>query len=208
MNKVLASLLMIGMVAAMAGAGTFAYFTDTETSKGNTFTAGTLDLWVEMQNPLKTHFDIGNIQPSYAEGCEINLTNSGTCDGYLSLWIENLVDRENGRTEPEKPVDPTGGNPGVGNGELSQNLYIVIMNETGAELYNDTLYNLSVEHHSMETQIDLGNLDGGETRNITVGYYVPSTVDNIIQSDSSKFDIVVDLLQIEMPKPYPTPTPP
>ena len=200
MNKVIASLLMIGVVAAMAGAGTFAYFTDKETSTGNVFTAGTLDLWLEMQNPLKTHFDIENIQPSYAEECDINLTNSGTCNGTLSLWIETLVDYENGRTEPEKQVDPTGGNPGAGNGELSKNLYVVVKDSTG-EYYNDTLYNLSVEHYDMASQIELGELDGGETRFITVGYYVPSTVGNIIQSDSSKFDIVVDLLQIEMTQP-------
>ena len=193
---------MIGVVAAMAGAGTFAYFTDTETSTGNVFTAGTLDLWVEMLNPLKTHFDIKNIQPSYAEECDINLTNSGTCNGSLSLWIENLVDQENGRTEPEKHVDSTGGNPGVGNGELSQNLYVVVKDTASSyEYYNDTLQNLSLKHYDMSTQIDLGELDGGETRFITVGYYVPSTVGNIIQSDSSKFDIVVDLLQIEMTQP-------
>ena len=86
------------------------------------------------------------------------------------------------------------------NGELSKNLYVVVKDSTG-EYYNDTLYNLSVEHDDMASQIELGELDGGETRFITVGYYVPSTVENIIQSDSSKFDIVVDLLQIEMTQP-------
>lgn len=47
MNRLLASLLMIGIVTGMAGAGTWAYFTDTETSEGNTFMAGTLDLTVD-----------------------------------------------------------------------------------------------------------------------------------------------------------------
>jgi predicted ribosomally synthesized peptide with SipW-like signal peptide len=46
MQKVLFSLLLIGLVAAMAGAGTLAYFFDTETSTGNTFTAGTMDLQI------------------------------------------------------------------------------------------------------------------------------------------------------------------
>lgn len=44
MNKILTSLLMIGVVAAMVGAGTWAYFSDTETSVSNSFAAGTLDL--------------------------------------------------------------------------------------------------------------------------------------------------------------------
>lgn len=45
MNKrILISLSVIGAVAALAVGGTIAYFSDVETSTGNTFTAGILDL--------------------------------------------------------------------------------------------------------------------------------------------------------------------
>jgi len=44
---VLASVLMMIVVAMAVGAGTMAYFDDTETSSGNTFTAGTLDLQIK-----------------------------------------------------------------------------------------------------------------------------------------------------------------
>ena len=47
MNKILTSLIVIGIVASVIGAGTIAYFSDTETSAGNTFTAGNLDLKVD-----------------------------------------------------------------------------------------------------------------------------------------------------------------
>ena len=201
MNKVLASLLMIGMVAAMAGAGTFAYYVDTETSVGNTFTAGTLDLEVNGENPLSSSFTIENIQPSYRETvCKgMNLTNSGTCDGYLSMWMENLVDDDNGLTEPEGDVDTTGG---AGEGELSQYLCIVIWDDVcGNELYNGTLANFTANHNNSDNQIALGKLTAGQTRYFPVGYYVPSGVGNIIQSDSSTFDVVIDLLQKEMPHP-------
>lgn len=43
-KKILISLSVIGAVAAIAVGGTIAYFSDTETSTGNTFTAGELDL--------------------------------------------------------------------------------------------------------------------------------------------------------------------
>lgn len=204
MNKVIASLLMIGVVAAMAGAGTFAYFTDTETTQG-TFTAGTLDLVVDGMNGVKTNFEIENVQPSYNESCEVNLTNIGTCDGYLSIWMENLTDDDNGCTVPEAAVPDNSCGPN-GGGELSQNLYIVIQDETVSPVhvyYDDTLANFAATHSNQSTQLDLGDLDAGESRDITFGYYVPSNVGNIIQSDSSTFDVVVDLLQIEMPKPYP-----
>jgi len=45
-RKLLMAFIVVGLVATMAGAGIYAYFSDTETSTGNTFTAGTLDLKV------------------------------------------------------------------------------------------------------------------------------------------------------------------
>jgi len=46
-KKILISLSIIGAVAAIAIGGTVAYFSDTETSTGNTFTAGSIDLKVD-----------------------------------------------------------------------------------------------------------------------------------------------------------------
>lgn len=74
MNKrILVSLSVIGAVAAVAVGGTIAYFSDTETSTGNTFTAGSLDLKVDSECHYWniTGFD-GN-DPIYTEvenGCE------------------------------------------------------------------------------------------------------------------------------------------
>lgn len=44
MKRTLTAIALIGIVALLAGAGTYAYFSDTETSTGNIFTAGTMDL--------------------------------------------------------------------------------------------------------------------------------------------------------------------
>jgi len=46
-KKILISLSVIGIVAAMVIGGTIAYFSDTETSTGNTFTAGAIDLKID-----------------------------------------------------------------------------------------------------------------------------------------------------------------
>lgn len=53
MKKILISILAVAIVAALIGAGSFAYFTDTETSTLNVFTAGSLDLALQggTQNP-------------------------------------------------------------------------------------------------------------------------------------------------------------
>ena len=47
MKKIILSLTIIGVVAAIAIGGTIAYFNDTETSTGNTFTAGAIDLKID-----------------------------------------------------------------------------------------------------------------------------------------------------------------
>ena len=49
MNKIMKSLSVIVFVGAIALAGTGAYFSDTDTSGQNTFTAGTLEI------SIKTH---------------------------------------------------------------------------------------------------------------------------------------------------------
>ena len=50
MKKILISLMTLVLVVGMAGAGAFAYFSDVETSQGNTFTAGTLNMEIADNN--------------------------------------------------------------------------------------------------------------------------------------------------------------
>jgi len=47
MKKTTLSLVIIGVVATIAIGGTIAYFNDTETSTGNIFVAGSIDLKVD-----------------------------------------------------------------------------------------------------------------------------------------------------------------
>lgn len=47
MKKILFSLIVIGVVSAIAVSSTGAFFSDAETSTGNTFTAGTIDLKID-----------------------------------------------------------------------------------------------------------------------------------------------------------------
>lgn len=74
---------MIGVIAGMAGAGTWAYFSDTETSVSNGFTAGTLGL--KLADPNETAADgvtqtwsAGPIAPGAAPtSAWVDLTNDG-----------------------------------------------------------------------------------------------------------------------------------
>lgn len=106
MRKILFSLLTIGLVVTSAAAGTRAYFSDTETSTGNTFTAGILDLLFDSEESAP--FEVGNIAPGDSGEQTFTLLNAeGSMDGSLSVSIENLLQWENSLTEPEL-------NPGFG----------------------------------------------------------------------------------------------
>lgn len=69
--KILTSLLIVGLLASAVGWGTFAYFSDTETTANNTFTAGTL----ELDEAGFASFDLGAITANMAPG---DFTNNVT----------------------------------------------------------------------------------------------------------------------------------
>lgn len=73
--KVLASLLVIGIVGAMLGAGTFAAFSDSETSSGNVFAAGTLDISL---GSASLEAAIANMAPGDSKTVTVIATNDGS----------------------------------------------------------------------------------------------------------------------------------
>jgi predicted ribosomally synthesized peptide with SipW-like signal peptide len=87
-------LLCLGLVG-----GAFAYFTDTETSTGNTFTAGTLDLKMSNSEDSGPWYDTPTLTVGTASGmCPgvevgpyyIGFKNVGTCNGYVRVTIDYL----------------------------------------------------------------------------------------------------------------------
>ena len=75
----LASILAIGLVMMGVGMGTMAYFSDTETSTGNTVTAGTMDLELIVDG-----FELTNIYPcKVLEEITVTFQNDGSIPGYM-----------------------------------------------------------------------------------------------------------------------------
>ena len=84
MNKLLMSIMVIGIAALFLGAGTFAYFSDTETSTNNTFTAGTLDLDITDNTPIT----LTNMKPGDSATGSMTVENIGGLPGclYATSW--------------------------------------------------------------------------------------------------------------------------
>jgi len=139
MNKrLIISLSVIGIVAAIAIGGTIAYFNDVETSSGNTFTAGAIDLKVDNHswyngvyqsglswelNDLtgQLFFNFGDLKPTDWGEDTISLhVNGNDAWACTDFYLYNADD--NGLIEPEAEVDTT---DGPGRGELQNQINFV-----------------------------------------------------------------------------------
>jgi predicted ribosomally synthesized peptide with SipW-like signal peptide len=115
-KKILASMLIIGVVSILLGAGTVAYFSDTETSKGNTFTAGTLDLKVRdfadgedwTDGVTKTWTMTGMIPGVSTVFGQIELRNDGTIPAdHLEITCSyTVIDTPDVESDTDWSTDP------------------------------------------------------------------------------------------------------
>jgi len=74
-RKILTAVFVIGLVASLAGVGVYSVFTDTESSTGNTFTAGTIIISLGACS-WSTGFD--NMKPGDTVTFTITVGNNGT----------------------------------------------------------------------------------------------------------------------------------
>lgn len=142
MRKILTSVLVITLVAILGIGATIAIYSETETTEGNTFTAGILDLTVDGEDdPISFTFSADGMVPgqTYSGGC-VDLANVGSIDGKLTVKVSNPVSNENGVIEPESSdgdsvsteVDPTGYDANGGYGELWDQLTTRLFIDDGA----------------------------------------------------------------------------
>ncbi len=87
MKKILLSLSMVAIVAVLGIGATGAFFSDSETSTGNTFTAGAIDLTVDSEQHYNGNVcvNIGTSVPNYVWQGNAPYPKAGTsCDG---TWL-------------------------------------------------------------------------------------------------------------------------
>ncbi len=78
-KKILMSVFIIGLLAFGLGYGTYSYFSDTEKSTGNVFTAGIIDIEVDGQNPwVKTYSGLlSDVKPCEKRWVNFTIENVG-----------------------------------------------------------------------------------------------------------------------------------
>lgn len=150
-KKILLSAMVVVGVGATVLAATNAFFSDTETSTGNTFTAGKLDLKVdskctyngltssqcgtwELKDLIPTSdkfFNFTDVKPGdYGENTiSLHVDNN---DAYMCLVIDNMHNDDNGLTEPESVLDTTGG---LDQGELADSIHFFAWADDGDNVW-------------------------------------------------------------------------
>ena len=137
MKKILGLTIAALLVMALVGGGTWAYFSDVETSTGNVFTAGTLNLDLTDTSDDGTESEAATwVFPAIAPGVSggggagngLTINNKGTLSGYLDLSSVTVTNAENYdvNTDEAEAADDADTSDATGVGELGANLLVQI----------------------------------------------------------------------------------
>lgn len=171
-------LLSIGIIAfagfALAAGGTGAFFSDTETSTGNTFTAGAIDLkidntsyyngvaspntsWSLVDLTIEKFFNFDDVKPGDTGEDTISL-HVDSNDSYLCANVTLTSDDDNSLNEPESLDGDTTG--GVGEGELADAINFIWWADDGDNV-------LETGENTLPGG-PIGALDVGESATVTL----------------------------------------
>lgn len=211
MKKILISLAMIAAVGAIVVGATTAYFSDTETSTGNTFTAGTIDIAVDNQNPWTNTFTLADMKPGYTDNITFDIQNTGSGANPVDVYkkITNIVEGTGTQSEPECAADAENGtwnestktctSPTLPNDDLSSQIIYDLNVEVyqGAnKIWWQTLY-LDSENKTIDNVYDhgqevyLGMIPAGGHMIVKQSYHFKEGAGNVYQGDKMTFNIQV-----------------
>lgn len=202
------------VVGALVLGATGAFFSDNETSVGNTFTTGAIDLKVdsdcsyngETQSGQCGNWTLKDLEPTSDKFFNFNDIKPGdegentislhvfNNDAWLCAEVSNLTDYENSQTEPEASVDFT---VGSNQGELSQTMEWIVWRDDGAgggvvgdNVQNGTEQTLASGNPTngvlplYDSTTATGPLLAGTTGYLGVAWSLPSASGNETQTDS------------------------
>jgi len=211
MKKILSLSIVALMVIGLVAGGTWAFFSDTETSNDNTWTAGTLNLVnviagtavdtdvvvTEQADGLNDKVQFGTVTPIVpgdSGTLTFTLTNQGTTDGFLTIDAATTFGEGGAATEPEA-VDE-GGTP-VG---LDTGIKVWVTKTIGETTTNilgatDAYVAMSGLAAALDAEVDVA-MAAADVIIYELHWEVPTSVGNEIQGDTAELDITFTLNQI------------
>lgn len=209
MKKILLSLLIVVGVTSGLVMGTRAYFTDTESSTGNTFSTGTIDIAVDSQNPWSrtTPYQLIDMKPSQVDYTNFTISNVGSNPANVWKKVANVVTSDDVVSEPEC-VEASGVWSGtICTGGTSKNdidtaidydLSIKVYNANAVNIFSQVLYNQNKTVFQIKnTDMFLGMIPEGGHMDVTESYHMQTATTNWAQGDKMTFDIVLTAEQLK-----------
>lgn len=195
MIRILKSLLTIVAVGAIATSATSAYFSDTETSTGNTFAAGTLDLNVDGGNTNVVKFNVSNLKPGSQPSGAYTLANVGSINGYLDLENISIVSAENGILDMEADAGDVTADKGELEDVLNVRLFVDRDGDGWIGAGDTVFYNGKVK--DLPTSFDLNEpINAGSSTKVRALFdWWSSANDNLAQGDGFTLDMAFELAQ-------------
>jgi len=204
-NKIILSLAVIGVVSAIAVGGTIAYFSDTETSTGNTFSAGSIDIAVDNENPWSSDeaYTFSNLMPGDSKDMNVTLKNVGA--NPVVVWKKVSVSKvetgslnepecsaENGKWDgtncsEETPIDDV------------DTQFVYSMKIAGGDNIKKE-WDVRVSDIN-DIWIPVGRLEIDEEVTVEQNYYFNETAGNVYQGDEMTLDITFYAEQIDVAGP-------
>jgi predicted ribosomally synthesized peptide with SipW-like signal peptide len=207
MKKIIIGLVMVLALGIIVSRATAAWFSDTETSTGNTFSAGTLDLKADgLEGAQVVHITRTNMVPyahwSHSYGGQWMLQNTGTVPGKLTMTIQNIQNGTPTCNGPKVAALAAAGLPAcvpgsATGGRLGDLLFGVWSRNEAPWGYLSSVY---TPFNSMGgVAISPVTLNPGES----IAAYLDlewdthaGTLDNTAQGDTLSFDVVFNLDQV------------
>jgi len=199
-KRILMSLMTIALVGALVGGGVYAYFSDTETSTGNTFTAGTLDLNLDGGNTNVVKFTVSDVKPGDSNGGTWTVANVGNIAGYLDLESCNVTEAIGVTTDPELADEPTLSDTTQLGNYLMVHIFVDTNNngswDSGeTDILGTNAAPVAINTIAASYGLNISLAASGGTNYITLRWSVATATGNRIQGDSVTLNITFELQQ-------------
>ncbi|GCF14649.1 hypothetical protein Harman_25840 [Haloarcula mannanilytica] len=191
-RQILGGLVTVGAGSAATGAGTMAYFSDSESSTGNQISAGTLNLGFAESSSFSFSTALA---PGESTTDTVRLVSSGTISGSLDVDFD-YVESDSAQNDTDESASA-----------VAENLTVVTLtygetdhtDQITTDNPSPTLADLADNAHGSDetTQNDLVNLaDPGKSgTKFTIGLELVESIGNSFQSDGVEITATFHLNQ-------------
>ncbi|HLD51201.1 hypothetical protein A3K34_01220 [candidate division WWE3 bacterium RIFOXYC1_FULL_40_10] len=200
MRKLLTSLTIVSLLAAVTVLGTVAYFSDTEQSTDNTIQAGTIDIAVDNENPWtsESEYVLSNMMPGgHEQTIEFTVKNVGTNPLNIRKQFKITAESTGTESEPEctdqsgvwtNPSGPCVWGSATDANDISK--YVTYSMTSGGVTVIDPAWELKLGDIE-GLWVPVAALEPGASTTIVQSYNLDPETGNAYQGDEITFDIVL-----------------